>query len=109
MFPTFFPSSQHTNTVVVITTLSAALIALMPFKFILMSLILYGFVMTSKLGERFQSDQGNRRLQEWWDSIPIIPVEVVDKESDSSRVVGDDRQVQFPTILSIHKSIMLLN
>ncbi|KAG8376419.1 hypothetical protein BUALT_Bualt09G0061500 [Buddleja alternifolia] len=76
---------KHTNLVMMVLTCCAIVLALTPFKFILMGVVLYGFVMTSKLGKRMQSDQGNRRLWEWWNSIPVIPVEVVDKESDKSK------------------------
>ncbi|KAL6560150.1 hypothetical protein OROHE_006388 [Orobanche hederae] len=75
---------KHANTVMVVLTCSAITLVVVPFKFILIGLVLYGFVMTSKVGKFTQSDQGNRRLREWWDSIPVIPVEFVDKEFDKS-------------------------
>ncbi|KAL6507821.1 hypothetical protein OROGR_024016 [Orobanche gracilis] len=75
---------KHANTVMAVLTCSAITLVVVPFKFILIGLVLYGFVMTSKVGKFTQSDQGNRRLREWWDSIPVIPVEFVDKESDKS-------------------------
>ncbi|KAL3644128.1 hypothetical protein CASFOL_012060 [Castilleja foliolosa] len=76
---------KHTNTVMIVLTCCAITVAVIPFKFILIGVVLYGFVSTSKLGKLMESDQGNRRLREWWDSIPIIPVEFVDKkESDKS-------------------------
>ncbi|GER41805.1 hypothetical protein STAS_18539 [Striga asiatica] len=75
---------RHTNTVMMILTCCAVVLAVVPFKIILMVAVLYGFVMTSKIGKRLQSDPGNRRLREWWDSIPVIPVEFVDKEADKS-------------------------
>jgi hypothetical protein len=37
--------------------------------------------MTSKLGRHFGNAQGNRRLKEWWDSIPIVPIHVVEDAS----------------------------
>lgn len=60
----------------------AIFVAVIPFKFILMVLVLCLFTTTSKLKKRANSDQGNkgsRRLKEWWDSIPVIPVEILDK------------------------------
>ncbi|KAL3825638.1 hypothetical protein ACJIZ3_021667 [Penstemon smallii] len=51
---------KHTNTVMTVMTCSAIVLLLIPFKFILMSFSLYGFVMTSKLGKYMQSEQGNR-------------------------------------------------
>ncbi|KAK6131652.1 hypothetical protein DH2020_034666 [Rehmannia glutinosa] len=75
---------KHTNTVMIILTSCAITLAVVPFKYILIALVLYGSVMTSKLGKYMQNDQGNRRMREWWDSIPVIPVEFVDNESDKS-------------------------
>ncbi|XP_073128220.1 uncharacterized protein [Henckelia pumila] len=71
---------KHTNTVMIFMTGLALVLAVVPFKFILMAIVLHGFTINSKLGKHFQSEQGNRRLREWWDSIPVIPVEVVDKD-----------------------------
>lgn len=62
----------------------AIVVAVVPMKFIIMFIMLYCFFMTSKLGKRIGNDQGSRRLKEWWDSIPVIPVRVVDKPLDSS-------------------------
>lgn len=57
------------------TTL-AIVLAVVPFKFIIMSFILYIFTTTSKLRKNTENEQGNRRLKEWWDAIPVIPVEL---------------------------------
>jgi hypothetical protein len=77
-------SLQHTNEVMVIMSISAIILAVIPLKFILLATILNGFIMTSKLGKHMQNEPGNRRVREWWDSIPIVPVEIVDKVPDSS-------------------------
>ncbi|KAK4382127.1 hypothetical protein Sango_2900700 [Sesamum angolense] len=69
---------KHTNTVMIVMAACAIVLAVIPIKFILMAFLVYGFSMTSKLGKCMQSDQGNRRLKEWWDSIPIVPLEIVD-------------------------------
>ena len=61
---------------------SAMLVAVVPLKFILMATTVYYFVMTSKLGKYIANDRGNRRLKEWWESIPVVPVEIVDKASN---------------------------
>lgn len=58
---------------------AAVILAVVPFKFILMALASYGFVAASKIGKNKQNEKGNRRLQEWWDSIPVVPVDIVDK------------------------------
>ncbi|KAL6988668.1 hypothetical protein U1Q18_014424 [Sarracenia purpurea var. burkii] len=68
---------KHTDTVMMALTGMAIILALVPFKFILMALVLCCFTMTSKLGQQMSNTTGNRRLKEWWDSIPVIPVEVV--------------------------------
>jgi hypothetical protein len=62
---------------------SAIILAVVPMKFIFMAITLGCFSATSKLGKHGENNQGNRRLQEWWDSIPVIPVRVVDKVMDS--------------------------
>ncbi|KAL0374713.1 UNVERIFIED_CONTAM: hypothetical protein Sradi_3387000 [Sesamum radiatum] len=69
---------KHTNTVMIVMAACAIVLAVIPLKFILMALVVYGFFMTSKLGKCMQSEQGNRRMKEWWDSIPIVPLEIVD-------------------------------
>lgn len=71
---------QHTNTVMMCMGGCAVVLAVIPFKYILMGGVVYGAVMTSKLGRLMQNEQGNRRWREWWDSIPVIPVEIVDAE-----------------------------
>jgi len=40
-----------------------------------MGMIVQSFTMT--LGK--PSETGNRRLREWWDAIPIVPIHVVDE------------------------------
>ncbi|XP_057778866.1 uncharacterized protein LOC130997543 [Salvia miltiorrhiza] len=80
---------KHTNTVMVATSCCAAILAVIPFKYILMAGVVYGAVMTSKSGRSMQNEQGNRRLWEWWDSIPIIPVEIVDNQPASTSQRSD--------------------
>lgn len=68
-----------------VSTGLAIILAVVPFKYILMALILYCFTMTSKVGKHIEkhvpSEKGNRRTKEWWESIPVVPVEIVDKGS----------------------------
>jgi heme/copper-type cytochrome/quinol oxidase subunit 2 len=61
----------------------AMIVSMVPMKFIIMFITLCCFSTASKLGKRVGNKQGNRRLKEWWDSIPVIPVRVVDKPLDS--------------------------
>ncbi|KAH1149845.1 hypothetical protein GmHk_16G045656 [Glycine max] len=69
-------ADKHANLVMVAMSGLAILLAVIPFKFFLMALILQSFTMT--LGKSSGSGTGNRRLREWWDSIPIVPIRVVD-------------------------------
>ncbi|CAA3006021.1 uncharacterized protein LOC111366320 isoform X1 [Olea europaea subsp. europaea] len=69
---------KHSDTVMIAMSCGSILFMVVPFKFILMALVLYGSMMASPLGKRMQNEQSNRRLKEWWDSIPVTPVEIVD-------------------------------
>ncbi|KAM6546921.1 hypothetical protein CsatB_027657 [Cannabis sativa] len=76
---------KHADMVMVALIGLGVIVAVIPTKYIIMGLILYCFIMTSKLTQKFGNNQGgNRRLKEWWDSIPVIPVRVVDKVPESS-------------------------
>ncbi|KAG9135672.1 hypothetical protein Leryth_002409 [Lithospermum erythrorhizon] len=70
---------KHAEVVMIAMVISSVILAIIPFKFVIMAGVCYGFAMTSKLGKHLENEQGNRRLKEWWDSIPVVPVEVVDK------------------------------
>ena len=63
---------------------TAIVLAVLPFKYILITLTIYSFLISSKLTKHIQSDQGNRRLKEWWESIQVRPVEVTDKDTECS-------------------------
>ncbi|CAJ1920231.1 unnamed protein product [Sphenostylis stenocarpa] len=67
-------AEKHANLVMLAMGGLAILLAVIPFKFFLMGLIIQSFTMTS----RKSSESGNRRLREWWDAIPIVPIRVVD-------------------------------
>ncbi|XP_059316945.1 uncharacterized protein LOC132067667 isoform X1 [Lycium ferocissimum] len=70
---------KHADMVMIALVVAAVILVVAPFKFILMALASYGFVAASKIGKSKQNEKGNRRLQEWWDSIPVVPVDIVDK------------------------------
>ncbi|PHU01938.1 hypothetical protein BC332_27189 [Capsicum chinense] len=74
---------KHADMVMVALVVAAVILSVVPFKFILMALASYGFVAASKIGKSKQNEKGNRRLHEWWDSIPVVPVDIVD-EIDSN-------------------------
>ncbi|MED6161374.1 hypothetical protein PIB30_060187 [Stylosanthes scabra] len=83
-------ADKHANVVMVAMSGLAFLLAVIPFKYFLMAIILQTFVMTFKKSKSRQPPSsspgiGNRRLREWWDSIPIVPVRVVD-----NALVDDD-------------------
>ncbi|KAI9186878.1 hypothetical protein LWI28_021806 [Acer negundo] len=69
---------KHADIAMLAMSVAAILLAVIPFKFIIMAGVLYVFIMNSKIGKLMENDQGNRRLKEWWDSIPIIPVRMID-------------------------------
>ena len=56
-------------------TALAVFFAVVPLRFVLMGLVAFVFLMGVR-GDR-QNNQGNRRLKEWWDSIPIVPVRII--------------------------------
>ncbi|KAF3656067.1 putative BTB/POZ domain-containing protein KCTD9 [Capsicum annuum] len=70
---------KHADMVMVALVVAAVILSVVPFKFILMALASYGFVAASKIGKSKQNEKGNRRLHEWWDSIPVVPVDIVDE------------------------------
>ncbi|CAH9113049.1 unnamed protein product [Cuscuta epithymum] len=79
---------KQSNTVVAVMIGVAVVLALVPFKYILMGLVLSGFISSSKMmGKGKPKDGGNRRLKEWWDSIPVAPVEVIDEKAADDSVV----------------------
>nr|GME06550.1 uncharacterized protein LOC109239154 [Ipomoea batatas] len=72
---------KHAYVVMIAMTIAAIVLALIPFKFVLMALTLYSFMATLMVAKERQNQRGNRRLQEWWDSIPVIPVELVNAKN----------------------------
>ncbi|CAI8605884.1 unnamed protein product [Vicia faba] len=71
----------HAKTVMVAIGGLAFLLAVIPFKFLLMGLIVQSFTMAFKTSK--SSGTGNRRLKEWWDSILVVPIRVVDNVPNS--------------------------
>ncbi|KAG7033658.1 hypothetical protein SDJN02_03382, partial [Cucurbita argyrosperma subsp. argyrosperma] len=78
---------KHSDIAMAVLCGVAITLALVPTKYIIMGSTLYGFFMTSSLRKKTEDTNsgGDRRLKEWWDSIPVIRVRVVGKlpESDS--------------------------
>ncbi|XP_057728594.1 uncharacterized protein LOC130944333 isoform X2 [Arachis stenosperma] len=82
-----YKADKHANVVMVAMSGLAFLLAVIPFKYFLMGIILQTFATTLKRVKLLPSPSsspgtGNRRLREWWDSIPIVPVRVVDNALD---------------------------
>ncbi|KAI3688005.1 hypothetical protein L1987_81711 [Smallanthus sonchifolius] len=82
---------KHTDAVITAMIGCAVIFIVIPLKYIIMTLMLSTFAMTLK--PRYRRDKknqmGNRRLKGWWDSIPVIPVEVVQTSEDAPK---DSRQ-----------------
>ncbi|KAF3339279.1 hypothetical protein FCM35_KLT16750 [Carex littledalei] len=75
-------STKHTDKVIWVMTGVALVLAIVPFKYILIGAITSLFVANTSIGKSMSSNpQGARRLHEWWDSIPVIPVRIVDSSS----------------------------
>ena len=75
----FRSSFQHADMVMLGLIGLAIVLAVIPFKYLIMTFIFHSMIMTSKLGKHIKNDQGERRLKEWWDSIPPTPVRIVDE------------------------------
>ncbi|CAB4285861.1 unnamed protein product [Prunus armeniaca] len=77
-----FISKAHKHADMAMMAMSAVAIflAVVPMKLVIMAGIFCCFAMTlaSRLGLSKGENQSSRRLKEWWDSIPVIPVRVVD-------------------------------
>ncbi|XP_049392690.1 uncharacterized protein LOC125857068 isoform X1 [Solanum stenotomum] len=74
---------KHADLVMAAMVVASVILAVVPFKFIVMALTLCIFVQTSKIGKYMENEKVNRRIKEWWDSIPVVPVEIVGKNVDS--------------------------
>lgn len=66
---------QQANLVIAATSGLAVFLALVPLRFVLMGLTAFFFLAGSRGGHR--NGPRNRRLREWWDSIPIVPVRIL--------------------------------
>ncbi|KAM1108924.1 hypothetical protein ACFX15_008052 [Malus domestica] len=71
---------KHANVAMVMLSATAIFFTVVPVKFVIMAAIVCCFSSTlaSRLGMGKGENQSSRRLREWWDSIPVIPVRVVE-------------------------------
>ncbi|KAG8487119.1 hypothetical protein CXB51_020625 [Gossypium anomalum] len=70
---------KHANVMMVGITGLAILLAVSPLKYLIISAVLHWMIMRSKLGKYMKNNQNERRVKEWWDSIPPTPVRIVDQ------------------------------
>lgn len=78
-------TTKHGNIIMAVMVGMAVLLAVIPLKFMIMGFTLYYAAMKSKLGKYMQNEQADRRMKEWWDSIPVVPVQTVDKLPESPK------------------------
>ncbi|GMH26560.1 hypothetical protein Nepgr_028403 [Nepenthes gracilis] len=71
-------AEKHARLVMMVMIGLAMVPAMVPLKFLIIGGTLCMLAMTSKLGKVGTSERGNRRVKEWWDSIPVVRVENVD-------------------------------
>ena len=85
-------SFQHTDAVITAMLGCAFVLAVIPLKYIIMAVLISTFAMKLKPGDRRDktNQMGNRRIKGWWDSIPVLPVEVV--QESSNETPKDSRQ-----------------
>ncbi|KAK9031956.1 hypothetical protein V6N11_056241 [Hibiscus sabdariffa] len=69
---------KHAYMVMVGLTGLAILLAVIPIKYVIISGVLHWMMMTSKLGKHMKNKQSERRMKEWWDSVPPTPLRIVD-------------------------------
>ncbi|KAK8656936.1 hypothetical protein V6N13_098870 [Hibiscus sabdariffa] len=69
---------KHAYMVMVGLTGLAILLAVIPIKYLIISGVLHSMMMTSKLGKHMKNKQSERRMKEWWDSVPPTPLRIVD-------------------------------
>ncbi|GMI94261.1 hypothetical protein like AT2G21720 [Hibiscus trionum] len=57
----------------------AILLAVVPLKYLIIIGVLHSMTMTSKVGKHMRNKQRQRRVKEWWDSVPPTPLRIVDQ------------------------------
>ncbi|KAB2631692.1 hypothetical protein D8674_009211 [Pyrus ussuriensis x Pyrus communis] len=77
---------KHANVAMVLLSATAIFFTVVPVKFVIMAAIVCCFSSTlaSRLGMGKGENQNSRRLREWWDSIPVIPVRVVETQQSKA-------------------------
>ncbi|XP_066400339.1 uncharacterized protein [Miscanthus floridulus] len=70
-------SPKHTETMIWMLTGAAVVVAVIPFKYILIGLMAGSFAANTRVARAMLNPQGGRRWREWWESIPAVPVRTV--------------------------------
>ncbi|KAJ3673566.1 hypothetical protein LUZ60_005558 [Juncus effusus] len=70
-------SQKHTDRVMWVMTGVAIVCVVVPFKYILMGVIMSWFMGNTSIAKSMSDPQGGRRMREWWDSIPVVSVRTV--------------------------------
>ncbi|CAA6653777.1 unnamed protein product [Spirodela intermedia] len=73
---------KQANLVIAAASGVAVFLAVIPLRFVLMGLTALFFLAGSRGGHR--DGPRNRRLREWWDSIPIVPVRILRQAPSSA-------------------------
>eukprot|EP01018_Ginkgo_biloba_P039505 Gb_15960 [translate_table: standard] len=68
---------EHTNQVILGLLALALTFLIIPFKVIVMGVITNVFTMNLRMRRTRSSERSARRMKEWWDSVPAIPVRLV--------------------------------
>ncbi|PPD72567.1 hypothetical protein GOBAR_DD30531 [Gossypium barbadense] len=73
---------KHANTVMLAMIGLAIMFAVIPFKYLIIAVVFHSMITTSPLAKHMVNNQGgdrDRRLKEWWESIPPTPIRVINE------------------------------
>ena len=91
---------KHTNQVILGLICVAIILLIVPIKVIIMGIIVYIFTKNFPLRQSRSSERSSRRLKEWWDSVPTIPVHLVEwKRCICSKLVAFSLYILFYTYI----------
>eukprot|EP00268_Persea_americana_P009208 TRINITY_DN13655_c1_g1_i2.p1 TRINITY_DN13655_c1_g1~~TRINITY_DN13655_c1_g1_i2.p1 ORF type:complete len:365 (+),score=44.94 TRINITY_DN13655_c1_g1_i2:100-1194(+) len=70
---------KHSNQVMLIMVGTVLFLFMVPLKYIIMAATLHLFTMNTQFRKSRGNEQGERRMREWWNSIPVIPIRIKNK------------------------------